>query len=50
MRDAAYAVDGVRDGANALESAQSQEYGVVLLDLGLPGKDGMQVLRALRAR
>ena len=50
LRDAAYAVDWVREGGNALESARSQEYGVVLLDLGLPGKDGMQVLRALRAR
>ncbi len=50
LRDAAYAVDWVREGGGALESARSQEYGVVLLDLGLPGKDGMQVLRALRAR
>ncbi len=50
LRDAAYAVDWVREGGDALESARSQEYGVVLLDLGLPGKDGMQVLRALRAR
>ena len=50
LRDAAYAVDWVREGTIALESARSQEYGVVLLDLGLPGKDGMQVLRALRAR
>ncbi len=49
LRDAAYAVDWVREGGDALESARSQEYGVVLLDLGLPGKDGMQVLRALRA-
>ncbi|GLR65796.1 DNA-binding response regulator [Acidocella aquatica] len=50
LRDAAYAVDWVRDGDTALSSLQSQEYGVVLLDLGLPGKDGTQVLRSIRAR
>jgi two-component system OmpR family response regulator len=49
LRDAAYAVDWVRAGDIALESLETQEYGVVLLDLGLPGKDGTQVLRALRA-
>lgn len=50
LKDAAYAVDWVQDGSTALGSPQSQDYGVVLLDLGLPGKDGMQVLHSIRAR
>ena len=50
LKDAAYAVDWVRDGQTAVTTLDSQEYGVVLLDLGLPGKDGMQVLRSIRAK
>lgn len=48
LKDAAYAVDWVSDGVTALASIDAQEYGVVLLDLGLPRKDGMEVLRQLR--
>lgn len=43
-----YAVDWVRDGQTAIDSLTSQAYGVVLLDLGLPQKDGMAVLTHLR--
>ncbi len=50
LRDAAYAVDWVRDGDAALAALGAQRYNVVLLDLGLPGKDGTEILRALRAR
>jgi len=50
LKDAAYAVDWVRDGQSALSTLASQAYGAVLLDLGLPQKDGMEVLRQLRAR
>jgi two-component system, OmpR family, response regulator QseB len=45
-----YAVDWVRDG-NAAESAlAAQDYAAVLLDLGLPRRDGLEVLRRMRAR
>jgi DNA-binding response OmpR family regulator len=37
------------DGVQALVHARSGEFDLVLLDLGLPGKDGLQVLRELRA-
>lgn len=45
-----YAVDWVRDGAMAEVAVTSNEYDLVLLDLGLPRKDGLEVLRELRAR
>lgn len=49
LKDASYAVDWVRDGQTALSAAASQHYDAMLLDIGLPKKDGMQVLTALRA-
>ena len=45
-----YAVDWVRDGAMADTALLSQTYDLVLLDLGLPKRDGLEVLRALRQR
>ena len=37
------------DGVDALDMAQSDEFDLLVLDLGLPGRDGMSVLRELRA-
>ena len=50
LRDASYATDWVTDGLAALHAAASQRYDLVLLDLGLPGKDGLDVLRTIRGR
>ncbi len=50
LRDEGYAVDWVRDGAVALTVLESQTYDLILLDLGLPLRDGLSVLRALRAQ
>lgn len=50
LRGASYAVDWVQDGSDALIALQGQTYDMLLLDLGLPGLDGMEVLRRLRAR
>jgi two-component system OmpR family response regulator len=50
LRAEHYAVDWVRDGAMADTALRSQSYDLVLLDLGLPRRDGLDVLRALRAR
>ncbi|MBB5666630.1 DNA-binding response OmpR family regulator [Rhizobium leguminosarum] len=44
----AISVDWVTDGKAALEAVGLAEYGVVLLDLGLPRIDGMQVLELIR--
>jgi len=38
------------DGSRALEQATSVSYDAVILDLGLPGLDGLEVCRRLRAR
>jgi two-component system OmpR family response regulator len=48
LKDASYAADWVRDGQAALDAARCQQYETVLLDLGLPRKDGIEVLAGLR--
>lgn len=48
LKDAAYAVDWVRDGAAASSALAQREHQAVLLDLGLPKRDGLEVLRRLR--
>ena len=50
LRDAALAVDWVQDGDAALSALKTEDYSLLLLDLGLPGKDGFEVLRLLRQR
>jgi len=50
LRAEGYAVDWVRDGELADTALQSQSYDLALLDLGLPKRDGLSVLSALRAR
>ena len=50
LRAEHYAVDWVRDGEMADTALRSGRYDLVLLDLGLPRRDGLDVLRALRAR
>jgi DNA-binding response OmpR family regulator len=39
-----------RTGEGAFFRVNTETFGVVLLDLGLPGRDGLEILRALRAR
>ena len=48
LRDAAYAVNWVKDGATAGSVLENSEHQAVLLDLGLPERDGLDVLRRLR--
>ncbi|HTH39829.1 MAG TPA: response regulator transcription factor [Rhodocyclaceae bacterium] len=50
LKDASYAIDWVKNGQTALTTLDAQHYDVVLLDLGLPGKDGLDVLSSLRAK
>jgi len=50
LKDVAYAVDWICDGEAALHSLRCQQYDVVLLDLGLPKLDGLQVMQYIRAQ
>ena len=50
LRAEQYAVDWVRDGETADTALRTQDYDLVLLDLGLPRQDGLTVLRQLRGR
>jgi len=44
-----YAVDWLQDGTCAIDTLAGQPYDLLLLDLNLPGKSGLDVLRDLRA-
>lgn len=44
-----YSIDWVRDGWAGEQSAKSETYELLILDLGLPRKDGLAVLSAIRA-
>ena len=48
LRDHAYAVDRIANGLAVSGTLQDSDYQAVLLDLGLPGRDGLEVLRRLR--
>ncbi len=50
LRAENYAVDWVKDGEMAETALRTQAYDMVLLDLGLPLRDGVAVLRSLRSR
>ncbi len=50
LKQDGYAVDGVSDGRSAAAALRSSRFDVVLLDLGLPERDGLEVLRELRSR
>jgi DNA-binding response OmpR family regulator len=50
LRDASFAVDWVRDGAAADAALAAEQFGAVVLDLGLPKLSGLALLRRLRDR
>ncbi len=50
LRQCGYAADWVRDGRAADATLISERFDLVLLDLGLPQRDGMEVLKLMRAR
>ena len=45
---AGYEVDTCYDGDEALDYVLTEEYDLIVLDLNLPGRDGMNILRELR--
>ena len=50
LEEQRWGVDLVSDGEEGERRAASESYDVVILDMRLPGKSGLQVLQALRAR
>jgi DNA-binding response OmpR family regulator len=50
LRQSGFAVDWVRDGRAAEDTLATERFDLVLLDLGLPQRDGIAVLEAMRAR
>jgi DNA-binding response OmpR family regulator len=50
LREESHRVDLAKDGASALALAKTASFDVVLLDVMLPGVDGLQVARQLRSR
>ena len=50
LRKSGHAVDWLRDGASADSALQTQTFDMVLLDLGLPKRNGIEILQRLRAR
>ncbi|MBW9336726.1 MULTISPECIES: response regulator [Herbaspirillum] len=50
LRQDGFAIDWVQDGKSADVALRTEDYAMLLLDLGLPQKDGLAVLRTLRER
>lgn len=50
LHEAGFAVDGTRDGREGLWYAMSNEYDVIILDLMLPGMDGLEILKKIRSK
>ena len=48
FKGAGYAVDWLRDGADSEHALVQGAYDLALLDLGLPRRDGLDIIRALR--
>ena len=48
LREHAYAVDVVADGESAMYQSKVNDYDVIILDVMLPRRDGLQVCRELR--
>lgn len=50
LREASFAVDQAATGTQALQMALEHEYEVIILDILLPGKDGVAICRAIRKK
>ena len=50
LRQAGFVVERASDGHDGLELALQPQIDMIVLDLGLPGKSGLEVLREIRSR
>ncbi|MES2737301.1 MAG: response regulator transcription factor [Verrucomicrobiota bacterium] len=49
LKASGFAVDATGDGAEGWQMAQDHDYDVIILDIMLPGMDGREILRRMRA-
>lgn len=49
LTETGYVVELARDGTDGLHLSMSEEYDLAILDIMLPGLDGLQILRSIRA-
>jgi DNA-binding response OmpR family regulator len=50
LHEAGFVVDVVHTAEDALHSVQSFEYDAIILDLGLPDQDGLEILPRIKSR
>ena len=50
LQDAGYQVATAETGEQALEMMEKQEFGILVLDVRLPGKTGIRVLKEVKAK
>ena len=50
LKDGGYEVETAEEGEEALEKIEKKEFSVAVLDLRLPGKDGLEVLKEATAK
>ncbi len=50
LQQEGYAVDTVHEGQEAIQNATAFDYDLVILDLMLPKRSGLEVLREIRSR
>ena len=50
LRQGGYSVNWVQDGIMAEHALKDEHYDLVILDIGLPGKSGFEILKSLRGR
>ncbi len=50
LREAGFAVDTTADGKEGLWYAMGNEYDVIILDLMLPGMNGLEILKKIRTQ
>ncbi len=50
LTDSGYQVETAKEGEEALKAIAQQDFSIVLLDMKLPGKDGIEVLREAREK